>query len=144
MTNHLKGLGLRGPNEVDVGVDDPVEREGMISTSPALACLGDEFEQHRRHVVVSLTSPVVITMPVIHRSWSLSSTDFPVHPDGRDRPTGPDELGGYLEGRRAPPTASTVTSTAVPMLPLPKMVTFVLSLLLARLGVRGDRLDDVV
>jgi hypothetical protein len=27
---------------------------------------------------------------------------------------------------------------------LPKMVTFVLSLLLARLGVRGDRLDDVV
>jgi hypothetical protein len=31
MTNHLEGLGLRGPSEVDVGVDDPVEREGMIS-----------------------------------------------------------------------------------------------------------------
>jgi len=29
MTNHLEGLGLRGPSEVDVGVDDPVEREGV-------------------------------------------------------------------------------------------------------------------
>ena len=62
-------------------------------------------------MVVALTSPVVIAMSLIHRSWSLSSTDRPctpafatVPPDGRVRCTcrrqrDPDRLNRHVHAQ---------------------------------------------